>query len=147
MTTHGMAQIVLKEGINLRGRDMLPVVMRLTSLSMEEWQKKSILASFTKHPLESYSANELGEEFEKMTSYDIKVSVYCSFSCILDSSACCLLLKKIQQHMISRLFKHKCILPTGKTCGNWTCFILLPLLFGRELFLVQAKPEMTRHII
>ena len=125
MTTHGMAQIVLKEGINLRGRDMLPVVMRLTSLSMEEWQKKSILASFTKHPLESHSANELGEEFEKMTSYDIKVSVFSSFVFLI--SVLVVICYKIHQHMISGLFKHKCILPTGKICGNWTRFSNLPL--------------------
>jgi hypothetical protein len=58
---------------------MLPVVGRLSSLSTAEWQEKSekeIFASFTeKHLLASYSTDELATEFQRMTGYEIKVSM------------------------------------------------------------------------
>ena len=74
-----MAQVTLKRGHSLRGRDVLPVVMRLSSLSLEDWAAKletHPLASFTsKHALESYSSEELAAEFEKLTGYKILVGV------------------------------------------------------------------------
>lgn len=76
-SAENMAQPVLKKGHDLRGRDMLPVVGRITSLPLEEWTKRPVLASFsTKHALESYSGEELAAEFKRMTNYDIMV---CSF--------------------------------------------------------------------
>ena len=75
-----MAQVTLKRGHSLSGRDVLPVVMRLSSLSLEDWAAKSCklethpLASFTsKHALESYSSEELAAEFGKLTGYKILV--------------------------------------------------------------------------
>jgi hypothetical protein len=74
-----MAQVTLRKGHSLRGRDVLPVVMRLSSLSLEDWEKRletHPLASFSnRHALESYSGDELGSEFRKLTGYDITVSV------------------------------------------------------------------------
>jgi hypothetical protein len=70
-----MAQVTLRKGHSLRGRDVLPVVMRLSSLSLEDWEKRlesHPLASFTsRHALESYS----GDQLRKLTGHDITVSV------------------------------------------------------------------------
>ena len=73
-----MAQVTLKRAHSLRGRDVLPVVMRISSLSLEDWSKRlesHPLASFSsRHALESYSGEELASEFRKLTGYEISVS-------------------------------------------------------------------------
>ena len=81
-----MANLHLKKGHNLRGRDMLPVVARLSSLSLEAWTDKASMdqntstvpfASFSeKHLLTSDSQEELAQEFKRMTGYEILVSFY-----------------------------------------------------------------------
>lgn len=64
--------IFLRDGLSLKGKDMLLVVKRVQA-SPEE-HKDEDYASFSKrHFLTSYSSEELDTEFRKFTGYDIKV--------------------------------------------------------------------------
>ncbi len=69
--------VVLKSGHHLRGKDMIPVVQRLQSLSRDDWEKKEggWARLSGKHTLESYTGEEIAKEFNKLTNYDIWVSI------------------------------------------------------------------------
>ena len=64
----------LKEGHSLRGKDVLPVVFRLTQTEEVEIQNSASVSR--KYPLPSYSVEDLGLEFKKLTGYDITVSLF-----------------------------------------------------------------------
>ena len=65
-------KVWLKANHCLRGKDVLPVVLRLREIKGDP---PADLAGLTKqHALESYSSAQLSSEFESMTGYKIGVS-------------------------------------------------------------------------
>lgn len=62
----------LKTGASLRGKDVLPVVKRL--MASTELQEQEYCSLSRRHLLSSYTEEELGTEFKKLTGYDITVS-------------------------------------------------------------------------
>ena len=62
---------VLKKGHCLKGKDVIPVVMRLQSIH----EDPDPLACFSqRYRLDSYSSEELAREFLNLTGYNIAVS-------------------------------------------------------------------------
>ncbi|XP_064644069.1 uncharacterized protein LOC135497949 [Lineus longissimus] len=59
----------LKEGHSLRGRDMFPVAARL--VHPDEVDPENFASLSRRYPLTSYSFDDLGSEFKKLTGYDI----------------------------------------------------------------------------
>ena len=64
-------KIWLKAGHNLKGRDVLPVALRLQALYKEDPEDFASLSK--KYLLESYTKDHLAKEFRDMTGYDIEV--------------------------------------------------------------------------
>ena len=73
---------------SLQGKDLLPLVMQLQAGQNDELkgkahQNQGELASFKEgHLLQSYSDEELGSEFKKLTGYEIQVSLPSSQVCL-----------------------------------------------------------------
>ena len=65
----------LKSGHNLKGKDVLPVVMRLQALYKSDPEEFASLSK--KYLLESYTKDHLAREFKEMTGYDIEVRNVC----------------------------------------------------------------------
>ena len=64
-------EIWLKEGHTLKGRDVLPVVLRMT----KEMLPEDLASPSKKSTLTSYTADELSREFKNLTGYDIQVRI------------------------------------------------------------------------
>ena len=70
-----MEDHVLKNGHCLKGRDVVPVVLRLQALQ-EEPDNMELACFSKKYKLDSYSSEELAREFFNLTGHNISVSTY-----------------------------------------------------------------------
>ena len=64
----------LKEGHTLKGKDVLPVIIRIQSTQVAEEGELQLARLSKKYALESYSAEDLDKETRKLSGYDMKVS-------------------------------------------------------------------------
>jgi hypothetical protein len=62
----------LKEGHTLRGRDVLPVIMRI--VDAQGVVPESLASVSRKYPLAAYSMEDLEQECKKLTGYELAVS-------------------------------------------------------------------------
>lgn len=65
--------VVLKQHHCLKGRDVLPVVLRLQQL--ENVIEEDLACFKKKYSLSSYTSEDLAREFERLTGYSVTVSL------------------------------------------------------------------------
>ena len=64
-------KVWLKEGHTLKGKDTLPVVLRIQSAKTDELEEMASISK--KYPLESYSPEDLDRELKRLSGHDMKV--------------------------------------------------------------------------